>query len=182
MVGLRGGRVEQGEQGVADELHDRAAVAEDARHRRRVEAVEHVDDLAGRDLLGERGEPAQVGEQGGDLGQRTAERGLVRVGQQALGDVGRHVGAEQGLQLRVQPGVLQRDGQLGGQRGREGGVVGGLADRDRQRARQVALHGQRVDHRAGHLHRGFPGSARPARRWSAPARPARRAGSARRRS
>src|SRR5690606_41088159 len=41
---LRGGGVEQGQQRVADELHDRAAVVENARHPGRVVAVEHLQD------------------------------------------------------------------------------------------------------------------------------------------
>jgi hypothetical protein len=115
VVGLAGRGVEQGHDGVADELDDRAPVGQQHRHGPAEVPVEHGHDLVRGGPLGERGEPAQVGEQHRHLGHVPAEGGLGRVGQQGGGDVGRHVLAEQPVELAVQPGVLQPDGQLAGQ-------------------------------------------------------------------
>ena len=117
MVGLADRGVEQRHQRVADELHDRAARGEDLGRGHLEVAVEHRDDLLGRRRLGERGEPAQVGEHGRDLDDRAAERRLPGVGDQGGGDVGRHVLAEEAVELLVEPGVLQPHRELGRERG-----------------------------------------------------------------
>ena len=67
VVGLALGRAEHGDQPVADELVDVAAVLVDARHGGLEQLVQLGDDLVRLGLLGERGEVADVEEQDGHL-------------------------------------------------------------------------------------------------------------------
>ena len=77
--------------------------------------VEHGHHPVGGGPLRERREHAQVGEEHRHLGHLPAQGGLGQVGQRGGGNVGRHVLAEQPVELAVGPGVLQPDGQLAGQ-------------------------------------------------------------------
>jgi hypothetical protein len=68
VVGLRRGRAEHGQQAVAQELVDRAAMADDHGHDEGEELVQVVDRLARARAFGERREPADVDERDRDHG------------------------------------------------------------------------------------------------------------------
>ena len=148
VVGLAGRGVEQDHDGVADELDDRAPVGQQHRHGPAEVLVEHGHHPVGGGPLGERREAAQVGEEHRHLGHLPAQGGLGRVGQQGGGHVGRHVLAEQPVELAVEPGVLQPDGQLAGQGPQQPPVAVGerpLGPAHVQHPGQAVLDRQRQD-------------------------------------
>jgi hypothetical protein len=67
VVGDRAGRAKHGHDGVAGELVQHAAVDADHRGHRPKVPTDDLGHLPRRDLLGEGGEPPDIGEQDGDL-------------------------------------------------------------------------------------------------------------------
>ena len=83
--------VEDGDDRIAGELDDRAAFAKDQWHDDAEVAIQDLDRFLRLVPLGERREPGQVGEERRDLGERAAERRLLRVGDQRAHDLRREV-------------------------------------------------------------------------------------------
>ena len=94
MVGVRERRPEHREDGVADELVDRAAVPDDDVGHAGEVLVQHVHDLRGVALLGEPRVAAEVGHEHGHHALLAAEAQAVRRLEQLAGHLGRHVAAE----------------------------------------------------------------------------------------
>ena len=157
VVDLAGRRVEHRHHFVARVVDDGALVLDEARDRGRVVAVEQRDDVLGVVAFGVGGEPAQVGEERGDLDDRATERGLIGIGEQSSDDRRREVAAEQRVDRAVEAGVLELDGELrgDGRRHRPVAVVeAAVLALEGDDARRFVLDQERPDHGVVALDRG----------------------------
>ena len=97
VVGPGDRRPPEGDDGVADELVDRAAMAEhDVAHLVEI-GVEQVRKLLRRDRVAELGEALEIGEQGEDLGALAMQRQPLRIAHDLGGDVRGEIFAERAL-------------------------------------------------------------------------------------
>ena len=88
VIGLADRRIEDRHQRVADELGDRAALAQHDRDGRPEVGVEHGDDVGRRGPLGEWREAREVREQDGNLADLAAECRAVRSSSSAVATSG----------------------------------------------------------------------------------------------
>ena len=101
-------------------------------------------------------EPAQIGEERGDLDDRAAERGLVGIGEQSRDDGRCQVAAEQRVDRPVETGVLELHRELRGHRRRHRPVAvveGAVLALEGDDARGLVLDQQRPDQRVVALDR-----------------------------
>ena len=121
VVGLRDRRVEPSHDGVAQELVDRSLLLEDGFGRRRKIAVQDPDQSLRIGLFADGREPADVGEQGRDLGQGAAQLQSIGV---ELADHGRAHHALEQAALPLQPSLFRQ--VVEHQCDAASGLVGGL--------------------------------------------------------
>ncbi len=112
VVGLRLREAEGGHDGVADELVEHAALVLDAVDHQREVLVQHADRRLRPELLGERGEPPDVGEQQRDDGAGSPED-VLAAAHQPVGEGRVHVAGHRRSDPLLAGDVLQQeDGPL----------------------------------------------------------------------